>query len=90
MDINKIQNFIDEDINPFLRAHGGFITIREFDESLMSLKIEMGGGCQGCASSNITLKHGIQNCLKEEFPDLKSVEDVTDHSQGENPYYEKE
>ena len=47
----------------------------------------MGGGCQGCASARITLKLQIEGFLKEEFPDLTQIEDVTDHASGANPYY---
>ena len=47
----------------------------------------MAGGCQGCASSIMTLKLHIESFLREEFPDLKEIEDMTDHESGENPYY---
>ena len=82
-----IQKVIDEEINPMLESHGGYIFIHGFNEENKSLKLEMGGGCQGCASSKITLKIGIENYLKEIFPDIGEIEDITDHLAGENPYY---
>ena len=84
---SDIQQIIDEDINPMLESHGGYITIRAFDEEKKSLKLEMGGGCQGCASSRLTLKIGVQNHLREVFPEIEEIEDVTDHLMGTNPYY---
>ena len=87
MKINDIQKFIDEDINPALESHGGFISIHDFDEDKRILKLKMGGGCQGCASSKITLNVQVKNFLKEEFPDLVEIEDATDHNAGINPYY---
>ena len=84
---DDIQKTISEDINPGLAMHGGSITIHDFDEERKSLKLTMGGGCQGCASSKITLKIGIENYLKEIFPDIGEIEDITDHLAGENPYY---
>jgi len=87
---DEIQNFIDEEINPLLQDHGGFISIYDFDQSSKSLKIQMGGGCQGCAGSKMTLRRGVENHLRENFPDMGEIEDVTDHLAGENPYYEKE
>ena len=84
---DDIQKTISEDINPGLAMHGGSITIHDFDEGSKSLKLTMGGGCQGCASSKITLKIGIENYLKEIFPDIGEIEDITDHLAGENPYY---
>jgi len=83
-----IQKYIDEDINPALAMHGGFITIDRFDEEHKRLYLRLGGGCQGCSSSVITLQLQIRNFLMEEFPDLKEIEDVTDHMAGENPYYQ--
>ena len=83
----EIQKYIDEDINPALEAHGGHIQIYDFDEEQKSLKLLMGGGCHGCASARITLKLQIENFLREEFPDLSEIVDVTDHDTGTNPYY---
>jgi Fe/S biogenesis protein NfuA len=81
-----IQKFIDEDINPALEMHGGYISIDEFDPVQNVLKIKMGGGCHGCASSQVTLKFQIETYLKEEFPDLQEIIDTTDHTAGENPF----
>lgn len=90
MNKNDIQKIIDEEINPGLSMHGGSISIHEFDENENSLKIVMGGGCHGCASSKLTMMHGVERHFREIFPDLGTVEDVTDHLTGENPYYTPE
>jgi|TARA_R110001583_G_scaffold56878_3_gene171221 Fe/S biogenesis protein NfuA len=84
---DEIQKFVDEDINPALESHGGFLLIHDFDEEKKLLKVEMGGGCQGCASAKATLKLQIEGFLKEEFPELLDIEDITDHLAGTNPYY---
>ena len=83
----KIQEFIEEYINPALSSHGGSITIQGLDESNI-LYITMGGGCQGCAGAKETMMLAIDRGLKEEFEEIHSVVDVTDHSAGEKPYYE--
>ena len=82
-----IQKFIDDDINPALAMHGGHISIDKYDDEHKHLYLKLGGGCQGCASSTVTLQIQIRNFLMEEFPDLKEIEDVTNHSAGQNPYY---
>jgi Fe-S cluster biogenesis protein NfuA len=84
---SDIQKMIDEEINPALEMHGGYISIHDFNEDNKSLKILMGGGCHGCASSKITMMNGVENHLREVFPDIGEIEDVTDHLAGENPYY---
>ena len=90
MNRDTLQKFIDEDINPGLEMHGGYLKINKFDEENSHLYLEMGGGCQGCASSAITLQLMIRELLMEQFPLLKEIEDVTDHNSGENPYYTRE
>ena len=82
-----IQKIIDEDINPGLEMHGGNISIHDFNEGNKVLKIIMGGGCHGCASSKLTMMVGVERHFREIFPDIGEIEDVTDHLAGENPYY---
>jgi Fe/S biogenesis protein NfuA len=47
----------------------------------------MGGGCQGCAVSAMTLRDGIARSIQESIPEVTEVIDTTDHESGENPYY---
>ncbi len=84
---SDIQKLIDEEINPVLASHGGFISIKEVDDHNKILKLIMGGGCHGCSSSRTTMIEGVKRHIMEEFPDIIEVKDVTDHSTGENPYY---
>jgi Fe-S cluster biogenesis protein NfuA len=84
---NDIQEFIDDVINPGLAMHDGYVLVENFDENTNILKVQMGGGCQGCASSVTTLKLMIGNTLREEFPLLAGIEDITDHNAGTSPYY---
>ena len=83
----QIEEYITEDINPGLEMHGGYLTVQGYDEKSGVLHVAMGGGCQGCASSTITLKLMITHALQEKFPGIESVEDATDHMMGQNPYY---
>ncbi len=81
----KIQELIDERINPAVAAHGGQIELLDVEDD--AIYIHMGGGCQGCGMANATLKHGIEAMIQEEFPEIKQVIDTTDHASGTNPYY---
>ena len=40
-----------------------------------------------CGMASATLKQGIEARLKQAFPHVTEVVDVTDHAQGEKPYY---
>jgi Fe/S biogenesis protein NfuA len=48
--------------------------------------IKLTGGCHGCSTSKTTIKKGIENCVKNAFPSITEVVDMTDHTTGENPY----
>ena len=79
-----MQQIIDNTINPALAAHGGFVSLINIEEG--KAFVELGGGCQGCAMSRMTLKAGIETMLTEEVPEITEVVDVTDHGGGANPY----
>ena len=81
-----IQQLIEDQINPALAAHGGYVVLHSVENDQVFL--EMGGGCQGCAMSYQTMKEGIEGAIKEVVPSVKEVVDVTNHSMGDNPFYE--
>jgi len=81
----KIIELLDKEINPALAGHGGSAEFIAIKDNMVQLKL--GGGCQGCASSQATLKHGIELRIKEEVPDIQGIVDMTDHAAGSNPYF---
>jgi len=81
----RVQRVIDEVINPGIAAHGGHVEL--VDVSDEALYIRMGGGCQGCAASQATLRMGIERMVREQVPEIQSIIDVTDHEAGVSPYY---
>jgi NFU1 iron-sulfur cluster scaffold homolog, mitochondrial len=85
MNKEEIQEFVDEDINPSLAMHNGYLKIVSVENGVV--KIELSGGCQGCASADNTIKLAVENLMKIKFPNIAEVVDLTDHSSGENPYY---
>ena len=82
----KVTTLIAEAINPGLAAHGGFTSLVRVDGTRVFLT--MGGGCQGCSMSAATMVQGIQTAIKEAIPEVTEVIDATDHSAGENPFYD--
>jgi Fe/S biogenesis protein NfuA len=48
----------------------------------------MGGGCQGCGRAALTLGEGIKAQIEDRIPEITEVIDVTNHADGENPFYE--
>jgi Fe/S biogenesis protein NfuA len=82
----KVQDLIDNMINPAVAGHGGFVQLVDVKDNKVYL--QMGGGCQGCGAADVTLKQGIERLIKEEIPEVEEVLDTTDHASGENPYYQ--
>lgn len=81
----KVQAVLDQAVNPALAAHGGFARLVGIDGSRVF--VTMGGGCQGCAASAMTLRDGIRTMLMDALPEITDVVDATDHAAGENPFY---
>lgn len=81
----RVQYVITTEINPQIASHGGQITLIGIENGIMAIRF--GGGCQGCGMASVTLKQGVEKTILEKFPEITEVRDVTDHAQGENPYY---
>jgi Fe/S biogenesis protein NfuA len=81
----QVDQLLREQINPALAAHGGFAELKGVEGE--TVYVTMGGGCQGCAVSAMTLRDGIARSIKEAIPEVTDVIDTTDHDAGENPFY---
>lgn len=82
-----VQDILDREINRSIASHGGAISIVDLREG--QLYVRMSGGCQGCASSEATLKQGFEVMVKRAAPEITEIIDVTDHQSGQKPYYSR-
>ena len=82
---DKVRQLLDQQVNPAIAAHGGYAGLVKVEGS--AAYITMGGGCQGCAMSALTLREGIETAILGAIPEITEVVDTTDHSSGENPFY---
>ena len=82
----RVQGLLEREINPALGSHGGWVELIDVKKNAVYLKL--GGGCQGCASANMTLKMGIEKAIREQIPEVGEILDTTDHASGRNPYYQ--
>ena len=80
-----VQDLLDHETNPSIASHGGKISIVEVKDR--KLYIEMSGGCQGCAASQVTLRQGFELMVRRVAPEVVNIIDATDHSSGTNPFY---
>ncbi len=82
----RIQQLLDDEINPMLAMHGGFAALDRVEGETAFMI--MGGGCQGCGLAQLTLTEGIKATVERSIPEIVNVIDVTDHAAGDNPFYQ--
>lgn len=80
-----VQDLLDRETNPSIASHGGKISIVEVQDR--KLYIEMSGGCQGCAASQLTLRQGFELMVRRVAPEVVDIIDATDHASGTSPFY---
>ncbi|KNC49128.1 HIRA-interacting protein 5 [Thecamonas trahens ATCC 50062] len=72
-----IKELLDTRIRPSVQMDGGDVVYRGFsDDGVVFLQLK--GSCQGCPSSSVTLKQGIQGLLMHFIPEVEAVEEVSD------------
>ena len=83
----RVQYFIESEVNPGLASHGGNVQIVEITEEGLVI-LQFGGGCNGCSMVDATLKEGIEKQMLTEFAgEITGVKDMTEHQAGEHSYY---
>jgi len=82
-----IQELLDGEVNRSIANHGGQISIVDVDDGVLS--VAMSGGCQGCASSSVTLRQGFEVMVRRVAPEIVDIVDTTDHAAGTKPFYER-
>ena len=63
-----------EELLPYIEADGGSLQYVETEDGYV--KVRLGGACETCAMSVMTLKQGIEKKLMMEIPDVKGVVQV--------------
>ena len=82
-----IERLFEREVNPSIAAHGGKITLVDLRDA--TLYVAMSGGCQGCASSTVTLRLGVEVMVRRVAPEIVDIIDTTDHSAGAKPFYSR-
>ena len=71
----KIQASLDK-VRPSLQMDGGDVELVDFNEAKGVVNVRLSGMCVGCPMAGITLKAGIEEQLKQDVPEVKTVEAV--------------
>ena len=62
-------------VRPALQAHGGDVELVEITEDNI-VRVRLQGACRGCPMSQMTMTMGVEAALKDEIPEVNSVEAV--------------
>jgi Fe-S cluster biogenesis protein NfuA len=71
---DKIKDVLEQ-LRPYLQADGGDLTLAEITDDMV-VKVKLLGACGSCPMRTMTLKAGVENTLKRQVPEVKSVEAV--------------
>ena len=62
-------------LRPFLHADGGDMELVEITDDAI-VRVKLIGACSDCSMSQMTLKGGLEEALRQAAPELKGVEAV--------------
>lgn len=68
-----------EQVRKALKLHAGGIELVDIDEKAGRVCVRLTGTCDGCALSEITLKHGVETALCKAIPEVREVVAVSSH-----------
>ncbi|HRU07066.1 MAG TPA: NifU family protein [Candidatus Brocadiia bacterium] len=71
----QVEAVLSEKIAPRLRADGGDIELVDVGADNV-VKVRLRGACAGCPGARMTLRMGVERILKQDLPDIVSVEAV--------------
>jgi Fe-S cluster biogenesis protein NfuA len=63
-----------EEVRPFVESHGGTIAVDSIVDGVV--KVKMLGSCDGCPSSTATLTGGVEQALRDHWPNFRRLEVV--------------
>lgn len=62
-------------MRPYLKKDGGDIEIVEISND-KTVRLKLLGACETCPQSFMTMRAGIQEAIKKDVPEVKSIEAV--------------
>ena len=78
MEVSDMRERVEEvlgKVRPMLQRDGGDVELVDVQDDGV-VKVRLTGACSGCPMSTMTLKNAIEETIKKEIPEIKSVEQV--------------
>ncbi len=61
----EIAEYLEGKVSEMLALHSGYARLEAYQDSVATIRL--GGGCQGCPSSRLTLMNGVKRELQDTF-----------------------
>ncbi len=68
----EIAKFLEGSVSEMLAFHDGYARLEAYESGIAHIRL--GGGCQGCPSSRLTLLNGVKTQLQETFGEEQVVD----------------
>lgn len=68
----RVLKIIEEKVRPYLNSHNGDVEVIEVKDGVV--KVKLLGQCSGCISAKYTVQDLVGGSIKDEIPEIKSVE----------------
>ena len=66
-----------EQIRPFLQRDGGDVQFIDLTEDGWVV-VELQGHCAGCPHAQMTIKNGIENIIRDQYPEIAGVRAINE------------
>ena len=65
-----------DSVRPYLHEHGGEVQVLGVDHGVV--RVQLSGACSGCTSAAETLRHGVEEALREGLPGFVAMDVAPD------------
>ncbi|MDP9398936.1 MAG: NifU family protein [Actinomycetota bacterium] len=72
-----------EEIRPYLHEHGGEVEVLGVEHGVV--RVRLTGACSGCTSAASTLRHGVEEALRENLPGFVAMDVAPDSGAAPHP-----
>lgn len=81
-DVHAADAALDQ-VRPYLHEHGGEVEVLGVQHGVV--RVRLSGACSGCTSASETLRHGVEEALREGLPGFVAMDVAPDDGAAAHP-----
>jgi Fe-S cluster biogenesis protein NfuA/nitrite reductase/ring-hydroxylating ferredoxin subunit len=62
-----------DSVRPYIESHGGSVELLDVRDDDGAVRVRLGGSCQGCAASSLTLRRGVETAIRERWAGFREL-----------------